>query len=793
MQNFKKSHLENIISYTLNIGRSEWLIVFLCWLQKFAICASHVVGHTILIALFAKRIGVENLPYLFIADALLIFLATAMLTPFIERIRKEKLLVWLSALATVTLLIGWLLDPGSILFYGVLLLASSLLISQFTIISALYIEDQFSPLESQRTFPVIESAEILSALVAGLILVVVSKLHIEAKHVILLWAFFVLFSGITVAIYQYVAHRFPYLQFSQGESSHEKNMFTGLQTIMTTIRKNNFLKFLAFVVFLQIVISIILEYQYTYALNNITGGHGHGEMDLTHALSLYIVFFSGTGLILQLFIGSRVMKWFGVIRTMLLNPLLSGFAFLSMVFSFNQYSAIGSKYVFDITKIFYINAYLSSYYTVEKTIREKAKAIIEGWFMPIGTVVGTLVIIGLNIFFDSKDLYFALNSFLVLLVVLMVFFLRKLQRHYTEQSVIGLKSSDLLSTYNAIEILGERGHTSSLHHLVQALNMPRQEKEVKIKILETLGRLKNIHSVSDILDCLEDEDNEVKIAAVKALGSFGKEMEKEFYSQAFTYHRIIAQLEHVFFTEKSHELKSEIIKVLAYLHEKETVVLLLKVLNSDDDMLVADAMHVIGHQFDDLNIAYYIRDHLKSESTRVKANAIIALWQFKQYRLKLLVEIVQLLAKKDIESIKSTIYMLGELNSKQEQKKLEEYLHHQEVDIRRYAAIALAKLGVEECINVILECVFNEDNETARKMLSMLNEVKTDIKNKVERLIQQEASHRIHVILAPVNARPEKLRKEDIEKLIFLYDIIGTREEVMQLQKFKSGSVLFSK
>jgi len=784
---FTSSHIENMISYVFNIGRHEWLKVSLCWWQKFFVGASHVVGHTILIAMFAKRIGVENLPYLFIADALLIFFATAIFTPLIEKFRKERLLVIIAIVATLFLITGWLMDPSSILFYVVLLMATSLFISQFTIISALYIEDQFSPLESQRTFPVIESAEILSALVAGFVLFFISNFHIEAKHVILLWAFFVLFAGISVLIYQKVSHRFPYLHFLKEEDKVSKNIFRDLDKVVQSIRHNNFLSMLAFIAFIQVVIAIILEYQYTSALSHATDAHGagggHGEMDLTHALSMYIVLFASTGMVLQVFLGSRIVKWFGVVKTMLLNPVLSAFGFMAMMAHFTQATAIGGKYVYDLTNLFYKNAYLSSYYTVNKSIREKAKAMIEGWVMPIGTITGTIIILILNHVYHGESLNVLLNTTLIIFAILMAFLFRKLKKSYTEQSVIGLRSNDLSSKFTAIEILGEHGHKNSLHALVQAVTMPHQKETVKIKILETFGRLQIIRTVPNILDEFEDESKEVKIAAVKALGAFGKGLGKKFFEQAFTHHRIVSQLEELFIKEPSQELKSEIIKVMAYLHEKETVPLLLKVMKSDNDVLVAAALHVVGHEFQDLNIAYYIREHLQSESARVKTNAVIALWQFKQYRLKLLVEIVQMLSRKDKDGILSTIYLLGELKSHQEVKKLLEYLKHEDPDIRRYSAIALAKLDHDDSVNVLMTCIFREDIPTSKKTIRMLEEVETGIKKIVERLMQQEASRQIHSILAPVEYHPGKLKHVKVKKLIFLYKIIGAREEVEQLRE----------
>jgi hypothetical protein len=60
----------NFLNRILNIGRQEWGKVNLCFSLKFFYYGGHVIGHTVLISMFAKRIGIENLPFLFIADAL---------------------------------------------------------------------------------------------------------------------------------------------------------------------------------------------------------------------------------------------------------------------------------------------------------------------------------------------------------------------------------------------------------------------------------------------------------------------------------------------------------------------------------------------------------------------------------------------------------------------------------------------------------------------------------------------------------------------------------------------------
>jgi len=788
------------INNITNIASHEWPRVIYCFLLKFFVDTGKVIGHTILLSMVASRLGIRNLPLVLVVSGVLVMISTTFFSRLLYKIEKRYLILSLAFSAALLLLVSRFvlsLDVVShassvahtsviehigiftYLFFAVYLFAEAVLFVQLEIILALYIEEYFTPLESQRTFPIIESAPIFAGIFGGSL---ISFLHLKTPNYIYIWAASLFMVVLVIYVYKKIINKD--IEISHTANSKIKkslNIVEGFKKNIRLFRKSTYIKSLAIVVFLSFAILEILEFEYTRAIAGITGG----ESELTHGLGAYILIFSTVALLIQFLMSSRIIRNFGIINSMILNPLFSLMGFFMSLFFINPAFIISSKFIFDSTSVVYKNAYLSSFYAIKHNIREKIKVLIEGWIMPLGIIVGTLIVFILEMFINNyADLI--LKIIMLIFVTIMIVVLFRQRKEYTSIVVRNLNSLSVQERYNAIEILGEQGHVNNLSILTSKLGVWIENNKAvreKIKILETFGRLKEESTIPVILDCFDDKNKKVRLEAIRALSNF-KNLGKQFYTQTFARFRIVNTLKELFEKENSKTIKSEIIKVFANLNRIEVVPFLLKILKEANPEIKADCIYVIG-QFHDANIAYYLKPFLKDKNPYIRANTIVALWQFKNLRLDLILDLTQMLdeGSDDKDMLLSGVYAVGELKAKQEMKKLLELVRSDDLQIRRYSAVALAKLGNKESIPYIIDLIFNEGGIVALKTKKMLSNLSLEMKKKLKHLIEQKVSFFVNKILEKNDYKHNNLSKDELEKMIHHYNLIDEEKELIKLEQ----------
>jgi HEAT repeat protein/ATP/ADP translocase len=790
MEKKKFSKLRQTATHMLNIAPEEWEKVSFSWGMKLFLTLGHIIGHTAFLALFATRFGIEALPFFFLANAALAMVSTILITPLLDRVKKETLLIALSLAGMLALLGAFIVNEEFIQTAVILaFIATGAITTQVGIVLSLFIEEQYTPYESQRTFPIIESAEVIGALIGGFM---VSQLvhFMHATDLFMLWSMTFLGLAIILGIYSIRSQVVPQLSFKHKREERGR-IVDDVREGFVTLKRVNFLRAMVGIVMVGSAIFKIVEFQYTSALATMAGashGGGHGSEagvtdELTHDLGMYIVVFSAAAIILQLFFSSRIIRRMGTVPSMMLNPGISLAGFFAMFISFSPYTAVGARFLYDMTQIIYKDAYLSSYYAVAHRVREKAKAVMEGWILPLGAIAGTLIILFVGKLFheNTHEVTQTLSGILIAGAVIIFVLLHFLRKHYTQLSVVTLNTGGFIEKHTAIEILGDRGHQSSDKHLIRRLHLANESHEIKSKVLEALGRLQKEDTIPAILDCFSHPNLTVKTSAVEALANFPN-LGSHFYGQAFAKYRIEHSLKEIFVSESSARLKNSIMKVFANLKAVEIIPFLLQVLQEGDPELKADCIQVIG-SFHDPNIIHFVKPYLKDNDPRLKSNAIIALWQFEHERLNLLVQMVQLMGKDDRDSIISALFVIGELKSRQELPIIEKHLKHEDPKIRRHASMALLKLGEYHAIDNLIEIVLGQDIMESYKVRQMMKRVDRQHRQVYERKLHQKLSRKISNILTPVGHDPHRLDRVKMMELIRLYDIAGQHSDVQKLKE----------
>lgn len=774
-----------------NLSRHELGRVAITWGFRLLYYLGFFTSWTITIALFVGSFGIFYLPLLYVSQALLSIIGSLLYSRLIYRLSLEKLVsitiigLFISLVAAISLF-------GNVwIFFFFLQLVTAIFLPQLDILLSRTSEEMFTPLESQRVLPFIDSTEPLGGILSGIIL----SLFIEQFHA---ETFLPMIGGVFI-ILLIVYMAFMTTRKQGAGHSETPRTVVSIRRGIEHLKAIPFMRGMALIVFLWIIAFNITEIQFTKTIEEMLHhaeevGHGvEAVMEnnalkdvLAERLGSFQIIFSSLVLIMQLFFSSRILKRLGLIKSFLCMPAISVIGSVGALFGpgilFPGFLKGSMDTIGGVQKI----AYHNSYYAITEHMREHIRELMEGIIKPVGIIISTLFIFLVQNLFHGTD-RLVINTLLTVVFVVMFLLTLRLQRDYTSVAKKNLEmSKEFGLKSHAIEVLSQKGHDNAADILSKALIYRKELPEVKVKILRALGEIEDPLSLPEILLCLNDPSLEVKIAACQALSRF-KHLGKHFYTQAFSQHRIISTLSEVFKKESSKRLRSAIIKTFANIQHAQVVPFLLDIIaQANDEELISDCIYVIG-LFGDINTWHYVSPFLTSTNPRIKANAIIALWQFEKYRLQLLIHLLSLLESKEKNANLSGIYAVGEIKAIQELPVLKKFLESDDADIVRYTAVALLKLDEQDAVQPILQLLFGENSEVAYKTFEAVQDSKPNstrttlfkyIKTEGGTLVNQLFhEHHLH------HSQWDQLPPEKIERLIRYYTILGHEKEVFLMKE----------
>ncbi len=776
----------NRINQILNLSTREWPRVLVAWSMIFLSRAGYIIGGSILLALFLSRIGIELLPLLFLTNALLMILGTVIYRNLIHRVRQE-LLIAATVLFASGLLVAsiWFLQGNSLLFYGLFLFAESVLLSQLNILISLFNEELFSPLESQRTFPIIESAETFGGIMGGLLLTIFAN-SLPSYKFILIWVILLLCILPIVLRYNARSMEIPKLKEEENPVS-ERSHFSAL-------RKFPFLREMMVVVLFFWAIMNVLEFQYTKAIQEDVFTQHISEADasietgeeslvatenyehlIAQKLGTLHLIFNVAALIMQLVVASRIITFLGVTASMMLHPLIMLLNVLVMTFQFNFFTASLTRGSHELTSILFKSSYDSSYYAIPHQYRRDAKEFMQGIMKPLGAIFGTLAIFFIAHKLTGMDETLALNAILLLLSAGMAFVLARMSRSYTSLSEQNLSSKgDLPTRINAIEILGQKGHEKVSIALQTILRRPQEPSLLKEKILKTLSLIQDPEAIASILDMVKDEDEGIRLAAIQALSHY-QHLKSHVMTASITRYRVLEAIKEALEKETNEQIMEQLILVFHQIDPENLTRFLMQKIRHKEELnpLFIRMLHL----FNDPNLKYYLEDFLIGKNSANKAAAIVALWQFKGLRAELKHHLNTMLESRNEEILQWGVETIGQIKENSFRKILKANLSktHSE-ETRKGILLALLQLEDENAIHPLLDHFLNHPlnfyNLSSRFKRMIQTAVDLHIINKIDHILFQ---HR-HLSL-------KEMSEETLKFLVLLYGKVNAHHEVHQIEK----------
>lgn len=804
----------SFLNRLLNVSKKEWPRILLAWSLNLLMRTGFVMGWTATLAIFIHRLGAELLPFLLVLNALLIMLGTIIFSYLLQSINRLVLMVYTTLLAGALLFLATLFVYSSdALFFGIVLLAQSLFLSQMNILISLFTENLFSPLESQRTFPLIASSETFGGILGGLgVTFLISFL--PAYKFIYFWIF-ALILIIPILLTSHVFHKkIPSLKWHKASSpSEHKDLVQKMKENFLLVKKVPFLKGVMLIVCFQFLLLNLFEFQYLKAIEQSVLEHeglafevkdyrpetnlevslldirpllreqsnDSIELQLTQNLALLQVLFSAGSFLVQMIFASRVISGLGIVSSLLIHPLVSLLSVAGMILNFNFFTAAVGRSAFEITSTIFHNAYHSSYYAIQENLRASMKELLEGFVKPFGAILGVISIFIVQHFYSGAREIFSIHALMLIVVVMMIIRLIRLQQHYTSLSHQNLHPSfDLPTRLNAIEILAQKGHRIPVTSLIDYLKNPQEIPLVKIKILETLGVHANEETLSDILECLRHPEEDVRRTALEILMNF-KDLKQKVDRHPFTRYRLIQEIQSIFKIERSSEIRVLLIQLLAKLNPEEVIPFLFKIMKSKNEHIKGACIQVCGN-FKDPNIIPYLKSYLKSRNPYILAQAVIALWPFEQLRPSILRTIEQLRNDSRKPSMLALIRVLGEVGMREDLSFLIQHLASTDGEVRYEAAKALCKLNHPASIPHIVEFLMHPD--ASHRIKKFIKRLDKSIVEGIQKLVHIRVSEYIHDILSRVEVEHfSDLDLETLQKLRHAYATVDEHEEVFKIDQ----------
>ncbi|PID70622.1 hypothetical protein CSB37_00860 [bacterium DOLZORAL124_38_8] len=737
--------------------------------------------------LFLKIFGVKNIPFLFIAEGLLIMLGSWVTRKYFLQTKTNyflKKIIWVLLMVIGVSVVFFQHNLGFIL--GVALLAKSLIYPQLQLGLFKKIESFFTPHIAQKAIPFIETAETIGLVLGSAFVLIVLQLSNSLLSLFYWWAFplvLLLFlikrePQLVQTIKEFSVHKIPRIRNSLS-------VIDGAQFL-----RRNFIRGVVGMVLLQAALFAVLEISFLHEVQT------HHEVivqdawsfdflqanlfdiaekaqileqkvvsmagkTVAHELGFFALITGLIALFFKLFLTPRLLKKLGVFGAIL--SYLSFFAMGVLSFFFGKSSAEILKGIQHGTYSLFASPYHISFYACNEKIREKLRHLLHGIIWPLGSMLGAGII------------WFVLPASwgLLALVVTLLLIGWYLNRHFAQFTLENFQTAESVEEkIHMLEMLesfqGDEQVAKSLSQILLQKNQPSILRQKIIATLQEIQVSSVVHAYLHILNN-QNESDEIKIHVLEALYADEK-LKMYCRKKAFTEHKLFETWQNLFtLTQHSHVKKLALMNMFKHISNAKTVDFFRDMLVSGDEHLLSICLRSCM-QFDDPEILNELLPKLEHESSRIRSHVILAIWKFyhnKDYLRSLLHNMIDDLME---EHIISGVYAVGELKLKDFIPKLEQKLPSKTGVLRVQILIALLKLGKTEYVQSLSRIITGPNVSLARMAFYMRKRLPQTLQEEIEDAVYKQVSVQVDRVLSggqSIQSLPEE--KRSYFKQLFLF------------------------
>ena len=374
------------------IGISESIRsrVYFLWGSKFLYQVGFILAWTVIIALFVESFGIGNLLWLFLIDSVLVFLGSVLANFLFLRFRTNQFLIGTVLLTMGAIVVAWIFRDARWTFFAAAIIAKDFFFAQLRIAGLRKTESLFSPLQAQKVLPMVDSAYTIGTILSAVFLLLLLRIF-PLQDILFFWAVPLV---LLLLLWWYASYHLDRIPDFYDEDPVIKKPSRVYAKIFHQIKRSPFIKLMVLVVFFQAALGAVTEFKFVYDLDLdipqssiemsqdkslqaslfrdvsqkvVEVGREVGQniqaipskvmarQTLAHGLSVLSLIFGIIALAVQLFLTSRILERFGIVRTMMvyfagffamIGALIFGWTNMNFVRGYQEgtHSMFGSAY-----------------------------------------------------------------------------------------------------------------------------------------------------------------------------------------------------------------------------------------------------------------------------------------------------------------------------------------------------------------------------------------------------------------------------------------------------------------
>ncbi len=642
-------HLFRRLANRLSIHPGEGGLVWLLTSSYFLVFGGSIIGRNARDSLFLKNFGVENLPYMYAAGALLVIATSTVYSSLIEKMERRRFvysafLFFCALLITARLVLAaqfhW--------FYPVLYMVCQAV----SIVSGMLFwtatEELYDIRQAKRLLPIVTVGGVLSMITCGFVTKPLVHLFGTA-NLFLVWVGMLV---LTVLLLRAATTRY---KAAGGAAPPKRAAATGwTETVeqgFREMRSTRLLRAMAGIGLANTVVFMLVDFQFSQVMVE-----AYPTQDqLTSFLGTFRGLSGFLGLLIQVAGVPWLISNFGVGAAIAVEPVLMLLGSLGTVVSLNYATAYATKFI-DNTLFFTVqgSAFQLLFNPLPLDRRPRIRAFIEGSYRPL------------------------MNGISALLLAVGI--------HHLSRRAISVCAVVAGIAWVASSLKVRRGYIEAL---VENLGGPNAEQ--RISAADTLAKIRDPEGLARLADAIRTAPAESAVPAILLLERFGRPESQD-----------------MLVTLVSHpvaQIRATAVAALGRLGSKALVAHLNRLLQDPDPRTRANAVEACVLA-DPAVLQGGLLPCLNDPADRVQANAaaVLAQWQEKP-AAELLPRLGQMAEAGDPQRRASAAYALAWFPAPLAQPLLLRLLADPEEQPRRRALRSLERLGTSACVPDIIHVV----------------------------------------------------------------------------------------
>ncbi len=526
--------IHKLLTRLFDVREGEFPRTLLMFSYLLSIIACYITTKSVRDSLFLKRIGPNELPYVYILIAIVVGFVASLYSKVIRRIPFPHLVRTTSLIAISNLFLFWcvLRYNWSWLFYVLYIWVSVfgvIAASQFWLL-ANYV---FDPREAKRLFALIGAGGLLVGILGALFTPYVSIWF--GTEALLLWCMG--FMGISVFLLEKVTREVNFEAASPQADPGTEAASSETRRLLKIILNSRHLTMMTAILGITVIIESFIDYQ----LKLVSDQSFSSQDQLTSFFGRLFAYLGIFSLLFQVFVTSRIMKRFGVGISILFLPIGLFLGSLTLAL-WPSLLAAGFLKVSDgsFKHSIHRSGIELLYLPVPLSIKNHVKGFIDMFVDRLGRGAGGLLLLlftsVLSLSITQLSLFVCGLIFVWIILSITVkkeylnSFRLALEKKTIEPEMLRVRVSDsatldaLLNVLQsqderqvlyAMQLLSDANSVSWLTQLQQLIQHP--SPRVRAQALEYLASQKEWSVIEKVTQCLNDSDLQVRAEAIRYL------------------------------------------------------------------------------------------------------------------------------------------------------------------------------------------------------------------------------------------------------------------------------------